>query len=99
MLILSFNLKAARMGFFSRDEFVQGMKRLKITNIEDLKKFLTNAQRGYDKLDAESFRKIYVYAFKYSIEKDGQKAIDVDTAVHTLELVMKDRPHVQNFVR
>lgn len=50
-------------------------------------------------MDTEKFRRLYTYAFKYCLESDRQKAIDVETAAHMLQLVLRDRPHVRNFVK
>ena len=85
VLILAYLMKAERMGFFSRHEFLHGCRILSVTSLSQLKKTLP-------KLDAAiaspaAFQNFYSFAFQFLLTDPGQKIIDVDTAAQMLHIV------------
>lgn len=83
------------MGFFTRDEFNQGMKALNTSTLPQLKKALP-------KLDAmvqhpSSFSDFYDFAFKFCLTEPGQKIVDAETIAQLLPIVLPDGRFVSPF--
>jgi len=93
MLIVSWKLEAKAMGYFSRDEWNRGMKKMNCDTIVKLKNQLGKLEAELD--DPVTFKEIYKYAFDFAKEQ-GQKSLEVNTAQVMLALIMKKKnQHIQ----
>jgi DCN1-like protein 1/2 len=78
MLVLSWHLKAAAMGEFSREEFEGGLGRLAVDSLDKLRDKLPALRAQLD--DPASYRDIYNFAYGFSCEK-GQKCVQLEMAL------------------
>eukprot|EP01111_Echinosteliopsis_oligospora_P002512 TRINITY_DN1375_c1_g1_i1.p1 TRINITY_DN1375_c1_g1~~TRINITY_DN1375_c1_g1_i1.p1 ORF type:complete len:292 (+),score=83.16 TRINITY_DN1375_c1_g1_i1:119-994(+) len=96
VMVMAWQLNAATMGFFSRDEFINGLKKLNVDSIPKFKNELKNFQKDLD--DPAKFKEIYRFAFGFAKEKD-QKILDLATADAMLHLMLGSAskfPHTEN---
>lgn len=92
VLALAWKMGAARMGFFTQEEFRQGLRALQADSVEKLKKALPS-------LDMElghpaAFRDFFRFAFKFCCTEPRQKTLDIETTVQMLNLILEARPHI-----
>ena len=88
LLVLAWKMGAQQMGYFSLQEWLQGLTELQCDSLSKLKEKL-----GYLHsllLDGCSFSSIYRYAFDFSRDK-AQKSLDIDTAKAMLGLLLGKR--------
>jgi len=88
VLVLAWHLNATRMGFFSKEEFINGLQKLGVDNISKLKGQLSNFRRDLD--DQAKFKDIYRFAFGFAKERES-KILDLATADALLALVLGNR--------
>eukprot|EP00270_Netrium_digitus_P018296 TRINITY_DN6936_c0_g1_i1.p1 TRINITY_DN6936_c0_g1~~TRINITY_DN6936_c0_g1_i1.p1 ORF type:complete len:250 (+),score=53.42 TRINITY_DN6936_c0_g1_i1:182-931(+) len=96
VLMLAWKLQAARMGFFSQEEWNRGMRAMRVDGIDKLKKALSSLQAEVSV--PSNFRDFYRFAFEYCLTEPRQKTLDLETGCTMLQLVAGDRPHAQNFL-
>jgi len=85
LLVLAWKMGAKQMGYFSLQEWLQGLTELQCDSLSKLKEKL-----GYLHsllLDSCSFKSIYRYAFDFSRDKD-QRSLDIETAKAMLGLLL-----------
>ncbi|XP_071847128.1 DCN1-like protein 5 isoform X2 [Apostichopus japonicus] len=88
MLGLAWNLGAKNMGFFSSQEWINGMSHLQVDGVPKLKAKLDLLRTQLS--DQVSFKKIYRYAFDFARDKD-QRSMDIDRAMAMLALLLGGR--------
>lgn len=61
------------MGFFTLEEFLQGMGSLSVDSLDGLKKSIPNFEK--DLADPNTFREIYQYVFDYAKETPEVRSV------------------------
>lgn len=87
MLVMSWHMKAATMGEFSKQEFFNGLKEIKVDTLEKLRSALP-AMRAELK-DKDKFEEVYDFTFGWAKEK-GQKSLQQDTAIGMWQLLFAE---------
>jgi hypothetical protein len=85
MLILAWYFKAQEMGYFTREEFINGLEKLNVDSIEKLKAKLPQLRE--DLTDPFKFKEIYRYAFNFMKEDEKSRTVGmfaVDCLEHKL---------------
>ncbi|CAD7704543.1 unnamed protein product [Ostreobium quekettii] len=90
LLVLSWHMKAEVMSEFSKDEFIGGLTQLGCDSIEKLRKRLPDLRAELN--DAETFPKIYEYAYMFAREK-GQKCVHQPMAIAMWQLLFINSHH------
>jgi DCN1-like protein 4/5 len=85
VLVLAWHLGAKQMGFFTRAEWLDGMQRLKVETLPQLRARVRAMRAELD--DAATLRDVYRFAFVFSRERDA-KVIDAQTADGLLALLL-----------
>ncbi|KAI8576947.1 hypothetical protein K450DRAFT_254373 [Umbelopsis ramanniana AG] len=84
------------MGYFTKDEWMDGMRNLNVTNNEDLKAKIFDMEESLQ--DERQFKDFYSFVFPFAKTKT-QKSMDVEVALALWEIVLKDRyAHVPLFI-
>jgi len=84
VLVLAWHMQAKSMGYFTREEFVEGLRRLRVETLPQLRARVKRMRAELD--DPATFREVYRFAFLYSREGDA-KVIDLQTADGLLALL------------
>lgn len=87
LLVLSFHLNAASMGEYTKEEWIEGMTKLRCENIDQLKQKLPSLRSELD--DPAKFREIYNFAYMFGREK-GQKCVQLDMALGLWQLLISE---------
>mmetsp|Transcript_17867 Transcript_17867/g.19898 ORF Transcript_17867/g.19898 Transcript_17867/m.19898 type:complete len:380 (+) Transcript_17867:18-1157(+) len=87
LLVLAFDIQATEMGYFSEEEFVSGLTKLKLDNLAKLKQYLNNVRVNYAKSPPKNLNELYNYAFQFAKEED-KRALDIQTAVGLIQLLL-----------
>ncbi|GJJ71071.1 DCN1-like protein 4/5 [Entomortierella parvispora] len=95
MLVLAFHLNADTMPFFSKEEWIKGMKKLEVDSTIKLKAAMPGLVAKLK--NPVDFKEFYRYIFMF-VKNSEQKCMDVETACRMLETVMAGRPHTKSFV-
>lgn len=85
MLVIAFKLSAKQMGYFTSEEWEQGMSSMQCDNADKLKSRLEELRSLLN--DQVQFKNIYRYAFDFARDKD-QRCIDIDIAKGMLKLLL-----------
>lgn len=97
MLALAWNLDAKNMGFFTLNEWLQGMSHLQVDSVHKVKAKLDLLRNQLS--DQVTFKKIYRYAFDFARDKD-QRSMDIERAKAMLTLLLGGRwSHHSSFHR
>lgn len=88
MLILAHHLHAKTMGYFTMEEWCQGMRELRCDSTVKLKKKLPSLTAQLD--DLNKFKSVFRYAFDF-VKDTGQRTIDLETAKVMLNLLLEGR--------
>jgi len=99
LLVLAWHLKSKRLGYFSKEEFISGMIKLRVSDINTLRALLDNVKKNFDKMPADKFLDLYIFSFNYCLMRPSQKILDPLPASIMLKLVMQGRPHVDKFTQ
>ncbi|KAG2175777.1 hypothetical protein INT44_000255 [Umbelopsis vinacea] len=95
-IVISWKLNATSMGYFTKDEWMDGMRNLNVTNNEELKAKIFDMEESLQ--DERQFKDFYVFVFPFAKTKT-QKSMDVEMALALWEIVLKDRyAHVPLFI-
>jgi len=95
-LVVAWKLDASAMGYFTKDEWLKGMRNLSVVNNEQLKSKLLDLEDTLQ--DEKQFKDFYTFIFSFAKTK-SQKSMDVDMAVVLWEMVLKDQyAHVPLFI-
>jgi len=93
VLVLAWHLNAQSMGYFRKEEFINGLQTLGVDTVDKLKSHLNIFKNELD--DPLKYKEIYRYAFGFAKEKE-QKILDLATADGMLDLLMGGRfPHTE----
>lgn len=88
MLILAHRLRAKQMGYFTIDEWLEGMQKLKCDSMSKLHKRIPYLMSLLD--DSRLFREIYRFAFDFALEKD-QRTLEKNSAKLMIHLLFESR--------
>jgi hypothetical protein len=77
---MAWTMGAARMGFFTRDEFEGGLRSLGASDAASLAAALPRAAGPTADPAGAPFRSLWDFAFGYLLTEDRQKVVDVPTA-------------------
>ena len=95
VLVMAWIMGAKRMGFFSRQEFIHGLRVLGASTLPQLKKSLPKLDTAI--ATPSAFQTFYHFAFQYCLTEPGQKIIDVETATEMLQVVLPQGRFVPEF--
>jgi len=96
VLLVAWKLGAQTMGYFTKEEWMSGMRKMNCDSVQKLKTHLPKLKTETN--DSTSFKDLYRYSFDFSKEK-GQKSMDINTAQAMLLLLMKEKyQHTEPFV-
>ena len=102
VLHLAWKMQAARMGFFTRDEFIRGCVALGVPSAKagitaaGIKERLPSAATEVES-KRDALVDFHTYAFKFCLTEPLQKTLDLDTACAMLQLVLPGAPHTEKF--
>ncbi|MCL7037561.1 hypothetical protein MKW94_009746 [Papaver nudicaule] len=91
ILMLAWKMSAAKMGYFTRDEWQNGLEALKANNMNKLSKKLTKLEKKIKQASDNKFMRFYSYAFQYCLTEDMQKNVDKETVCQLLDMVLASR--------
>jgi len=95
LIVLAYHLNATEMGYFSREEFINGFTTLKIDSTSKLKNNFSQFKKDLE--NPAVFKEIYKYAFNFAKERD-KKIIELELAEGLLRLLLKGYNHVELFL-
>lgn len=84
MLVISWHMKAATMCEFSKKEFFDGLKSLKIDSLDNFRSRIPSVRSELKKKD--KFVEVYNFTFDWAKEK-GQKSLQLETAIGMWQLL------------
>ncbi|GLH02963.1 DCN1-like protein, partial [Gryllus bimaculatus] len=91
VLVLAWRLDAARMCRFSREEFVGGLRALRVDSIRSLQSRLPELAAETAR-DPDLFKDLYRFTFRFGLDADaGQRALPADMAACLWRLVFSVR--------
>eukprot|EP01112_Ceratiomyxa_fruticulosa_P021983 TRINITY_DN792_c0_g4_i1.p1 TRINITY_DN792_c0_g4~~TRINITY_DN792_c0_g4_i1.p1 ORF type:complete len:243 (-),score=59.60 TRINITY_DN792_c0_g4_i1:159-887(-) len=95
-LLLAWQMGAQEMGYFSKEEFIGGLEKLKAYTVEQILPSLQALERAVES-DSTRFVDLYKFAFSFSSTASNTKSVDVETAAAMLEVVLPKGPHTSRF--
>ncbi|KAI5961587.1 DCN1 [Candida pseudojiufengensis] len=101
-LFLAFLLKSPKTGVFKRDEFLNIWQHYKINSISQMKTFLnefyedilynrgnyTSIEDNEGEEEILNFKKLYDFTFKFLIESENQKVLNIELAIEYWKLLL-----------
>jgi len=97
LLAFAYHINASEMGCFYKDEFINGLEKLKLDSIDGIKHYFVTLRKELENTNA--LKLIYKYVFELGKSEPEQKCIDVEMAVGLLNLLLAPRyNHAKNFV-
>lgn len=90
-LVLAYFLKAPRMGFFKRHDFLSQWQKHKVTTLPQMKDFIEKLwnQIQNDKEEGTyGFRGLYDFTFGFLLENDNQKVLGYELVVEYWKLLL-----------
>ena len=82
VLVLAWKFNASEMCKFTRNEFINGMKSLKVDSIEGIQSVLpiiVNETLS----DCEKYKELYRFTFKFGLEDEiGQRSLPIEMAIN-----------------
>eukprot|EP01091_Cochliopodium_minus_P019969 TRINITY_DN8574_c0_g1_i1.p1 TRINITY_DN8574_c0_g1~~TRINITY_DN8574_c0_g1_i1.p1 ORF type:complete len:199 (+),score=54.02 TRINITY_DN8574_c0_g1_i1:34-630(+) len=94
--VVIFHLKAAHFGEVTKEEFIEGMTELGVDSLEGLKKLVPSFREELK--NKTKFKAIWKFLYFWSLER-GAKNLDIEAATALLDSVIKNRPHIPNFIQ
>jgi len=96
VLVMAWHLEAKRMGYFSKNEFIQGFKKLGVDSITGIQQLF---KRFEEEIRSESsLKEIHKFAFLFA-KSPSQRCLDIEIARPLLTLLLGDRfYHTKDFV-
>jgi len=96
VLVMAWHLDAKRMGYFSKDEFIQGFKKLGVDSLAGIQQQFPRFEEELQSVS--SLKEIHKFAFFFAKEP-SQRCLDLETAKQLLILLFGDRfYHTKDFV-
>jgi len=91
ILVLAWKFQADQMCRFSRQEFIDGMRELKVDSIAGIQGTLP--QLAYETVsDRTKFKDLYRFAFKFGLDSDiGQRVLPLDMAISLWKVVFSQQ--------
>ena len=89
MLVIAWKFQASEMCRFTRKEFVEGCKNLRVTDAQSLRRRFPDLIQE-TKSSEKSFKELYQYTFTFGLDRD-QRALPADMAIALWELVFNHR--------
>lgn len=87
ILILAWKMKAQRQGYFTLNEWRQGLESLQSKSIISLRTALNTEKKQLNKANIGD---LYSYSFTYCLTEDKQRTIDMESAFELLKLLLGD---------
>ena len=81
------------MGFYTQEEFINGMTKLGCDSIESLRKKIPNLKQ--ELANPAKFKEIYKFIFDFSRDQ-GFKNVAIDTAIALWQILLSDRCNFLN---
>lgn len=97
LVAFSFHLNATELGAWKKEEFVPGLEKLKLDNMDSIKDYFNGTLRKELKNTA-TLKPIFKYAFDLGKNDPQQKTIGVEMAEGFLKMLLTGYPHATNFV-
>jgi len=88
-LILPWLLDAETIGEFHKEEFVEGLKKIKCETLQALKDKIVSSRAQLK--DEKAFKNFYMYIFDYAKGGDKVKVLDLDFAIVLWNMTIKDK--------
>ena len=88
-LILPWLLDAETIGEFHKEEFVEGLKKIKCETLQALKNKIVSSRAQLK--DEKAFKNFYMYIFDYAKGGDKVKVLDLDFAIVLWNMTIKDK--------
>ncbi|XP_050391923.1 DCN1-like protein 3 [Patella vulgata] len=86
VLLIAWNFKAETMCKFTKDEFVNGCKNLKVDSIKSIRSKFPELEAEMQ--NKQSFKHLYKWTYKFCLDNDsGQRTLPVDVAISLWKLV------------
>ncbi|KAG8184621.1 hypothetical protein JTE90_022672 [Oedothorax gibbosus] len=85
MLVLAWKMEAKQMGFFTKSEWLRGLKDMECDSIDKIRNKIDSLRSLLN--DPGVFKSIYRYAYDFARDKD-QRSMDIDTAKAMLQLLL-----------
>eukprot|EP00347_Sterkiella_histriomuscorum_P007128 403350156 len=92
-LVISYYMQAQTMGFYTQEEFINGMTKLGCDSIESLRKKIQNLKQ--ELANPAKFKEIYKFIFDFSRDQ-GFKNVAIDTAIALWQILLSDRCNFLN---
>lgn len=91
VLVLAWKFNASKMCRFTRSEFVEGCKQLKVDSVRSIRQKLDELEKDVRK-NSEDFRELYRFTFGFGLDVDeGQRVLPTNMAVPLWRLVFGDK--------
>ncbi|GFU17174.1 DCN1-like protein 4 [Nephila pilipes] len=85
MLVLAWKMEAKQMGFFTKSEWLRGLRDLECDSLEKIRNKIEYLRSLLN--EPVVFKNIYRYAYDFARDKD-QRSMDIDTAKAMLQLLL-----------
>ena len=89
MLVIAWKFQASEMCRFTRKEFMDGCKNLRVTDAQSLRRRFPDLIQE-TKSSEKSFKELYQYTFTFGLDRD-QRALPADMAIALWQLVFTHR--------
>lgn len=87
VLVLAWQFNASKMCRFTKEEFVDGCKFLKVDNVNSIKNKMVDIEKRV-RQNNEDFRELYKFTFGFGLDVDeGQRSLPVNMAIPLWKLV------------
>uniref|UniRef100_A0A6N2K5K8 Defective in cullin neddylation protein n=1 Tax=Salix viminalis TaxID=40686 RepID=A0A6N2K5K8_SALVM len=86
ILMLAWKMRAEKQGYFTLEEWRQGLKSLRSDTVNKLIKALPDLEKEVKR--PPNFVDFYNYAFRYCLTEEKQKSIDIESICQLLDLVL-----------
>ena len=78
VLAIAWKFDAKQMCMFTREQFMNGCRSLKVFNLKELRKALPSLKSEFQ--NKEAFKKLYYFTFEFGLE-EGQRILPLDMAI------------------
>eukprot|EP00005_Dracoamoeba_jomungandri_P005704 CAMPEP_0174250592 /NCGR_PEP_ID=MMETSP0439-20130205/723_1 /TAXON_ID=0 /ORGANISM="Stereomyxa ramosa, Strain Chinc5" /LENGTH=275 /DNA_ID=CAMNT_0015330713 /DNA_START=41 /DNA_END=868 /DNA_ORIENTATION=+ len=97
LLVFAQKLDASEMGFFTKEEFMEGLEKYGVDSLEKVKEFLSKIKEELN--DPVKFREIYRFAFNFAKDEEEKRCLDLEMALGMINLLLVDNyPLAKSFV-
>ncbi|KAK2646672.1 hypothetical protein Ddye_021867 [Dipteronia dyeriana] len=86
ILMLAWKLKAAKLGYFTQDEWKTGLKTLQVDTLTKLRKAVSELEKEVN--TSSNLLEFYSFAFRYHLTEERQKNVDMETSCELLNLIL-----------